>query len=220
MAEFDLETFQNFIVDTFYRKGLPVDRCSQILFSQLAHMPNYGGLNYPFQFVEQEILHLEGSGRTRTKRAEPMKWQLQGFMHKHFVVPGYEHLSFNARDAWKLRKKNSRKYSEMALRIAKRYKNADQTPDVLWKFSGEVATAFVAGLKDRLSGTATGDWIIYVTHESRNYYLCIAKHGEYEFILNTLKLCAAEFPFITDILSHSSCAGSQPPSTGEGAEVE
>ena len=165
-------------------------------------MPNYRwGINYPFQFVEQEIMHLEGLGRTSTQPAAPLKRRLRGFMHKHFVVPGYEHLGINAQLEWKLADQNSQKLSQMALRIAKRYKNASQTADGLWKFSGEVANEIVEGLRDRLSGKATGDWIIYVTHEDRNYYLCIAKHGEDEFILNTIKLCAAEFPFINDILT-------------------
>ena len=207
-----LDRFQSYIVETFSRKGVPVNRCSQILFSQLARMPNYGGVNYPLQFVEREIMHLEGLGQTRTKPAAPLRGQLRGFMHKHFFVPGYEHLGVNARLAWKLDNNNSRKFSQMASSIAKRYKD-EQTTDGLWKFSGEIAAAFTKGLTDRLSGTGTGDWIIYITHETRNYYLCIAKHGENDFILNTITLCAAEFPFINDILTDMACAGSLPPST-------
>jgi hypothetical protein len=165
-------------------------------------MPNYGGVNYPFQFVEREIIHLEGLGQTSTKPAEPLRGRLQGFMHKHFVVPGYEHLGINARKAWNFDKKKSRKASQMVLRIAKGYKN-DQTTDGLWEFSGKVAAEFAEGLKDRLSGTATGDWIIYLIYENANYYLCIAKHGEIDFIMHTIKLCAAEFPFINDVLAGS-----------------
>jgi hypothetical protein len=107
-------------------------------------------------------------------------------MHKHFFVPGYEHLGINAQLAWKLSDQNSHKFLQMALRIAKRYKNSSQTPDELWKFSGEVANEFADGVRNRLSGNATGDWIIYITHEGRNYHLCIAKHGEDEFILSTI----------------------------------
>jgi hypothetical protein len=59
----DFSQFESYIRDSFHRRGLPVDRCSQILFSQLAHMPNRRVMNYPFQFVEREIQHLEGQGK-------------------------------------------------------------------------------------------------------------------------------------------------------------
>jgi hypothetical protein len=198
----DIDQLQEFILHSFSCRGLPIDRCSQIIFSQLAHMPNYGwGINYPFQFVEQEIMHLEGLGRTSTKPAATFKGKLSGFMHKHFYVPGYEHPGVNARLAWQLDKSNSKKASQMVLRIAKQHKNSGQTTDELWKFSGQVANEFVKGLRDRLLGNATGDWIVYGTHEGRNYYLCIAKHREDDFTLNTIKLCAIEFPFINDVLT-------------------
>jgi hypothetical protein len=205
MTASDIEQFQDYILHSFSRHGLPIDRCSQIIFSQLAHMPNYGwGINYPFQFVEREIMHLEGLGPTSTLPAAPFKRKLFGFMHKHFYVPGYEHLGVNARSAWKLDKPNSKTATQMVLRLAKQYKNSCQTTDELRKFSGEVANEFTKGLRDRLSGSATGNWIIYITHEVRNYYLCIAKHGEDEFILNTIKLCGAQFLFLNDVLAANS----------------
>lgn len=205
----DLIQFENYIRDSFSRHGLPIDRCSQILFSQLAHMPAYRGLNSPFQFVEREIMHLEGLAQTITKPAMPFKksGKLAGFMHKHFCVPGYEHLGVNALLAWQLGKAGSKKLTDMALRIAKPYADVEQNKEVLLKFSGEIARAVVfgpGGLQDRQSSAkATGDWIIYASHQGQNYYLCISKHDEYDFILEALKLCGAQYPFVTALLNSS-----------------
>lgn len=93
MTDFDFEQFQAYIRQSFVQRALPVDRCSNILFSQLVHMPPYAGFNLPFQFVEREIGYLEGHhGHTATKPAEPFSKNgiLLGFMHKHFYVPGYD----------------------------------------------------------------------------------------------------------------------------------
>jgi hypothetical protein len=73
----DIDQFQQFILQSFSRRGLPIDRCSQIIFSQLARMPNYGRINFPFQFVEHEIRHLEGMGRTSTRPPTPLKGQFE-----------------------------------------------------------------------------------------------------------------------------------------------
>lgn len=72
-----------------------------------------------------------------------------------------------------------------------------------------MANEFCKGVRDRLSGNATGDWIVYANHEGLNYYLCIAKHDEDEFILNTIKFCADEFPFINNILTNQLDAAEQ-----------
>jgi hypothetical protein len=200
-----ISQFEKYILHSFSQHGLPVDRCSQIIFSQLAHMPNYGwGVNYPFEFVEQEIRNLEGLGRTSTRPATPFTGKLCGFMHKHFLVPGYDHLGINTILAWKLADPKSRKFQQMALRVAKQYQNVTSTADEFRKFSWELAHDTVYGpdgLMNRLSGDATGDWIVYASHEEKNYYLCIAKHDEDEFILHTIKRCASQFPFIMDILT-------------------
>jgi hypothetical protein len=208
-AQSESAQFEDYIRSSFLRHGLAVERCARILFSQLAYMPAYRGLNFPFQFVEREIRHLEGLANTETKPAKPFNksGKLSGFMHKHFCVPGYEHLAVNATLAWQLQKSGSRKFTEMALKIAKPYADVQQTPDQLLKFSGEIARAVVSGpggLQERQSsGRATGDWIVFASHEGQNYYLCIAKHDEDDFILETLRLCTSQFPFVGKIIGES-----------------
>jgi hypothetical protein len=206
MTSPEVAQFGDYIRESFSRHGLPVDRCSRIFFSQLAHMPGYSGLNYPFQFVEREIRHLEGKGDTITKPAAAFNKSgpLRNFMHKHFCVAGYEHLGVNAKLAWKLDNPRSPKFFQMALRVAKPYKNRDLNEADSWKFAGELANEIVhgaGGLDDRLAGSATGDWIIYLPHHGQNYYLCIAEHDEDRFILDTIKHCAAEFPFVCAYVS-------------------
>jgi len=202
-----IEEFESFIRQSFALRGLPAERCSQILFSQLAHMPAYGGLNHPFQFVEREIMELEGmgTGQGSTKPAAPFRasGRLSGLMHKHFFVPGYEHLGVNAKLAWKLDDPKSGKASEMISRIAKRYQEIPFDAKVAEDFSRELAQEFVYGahgVLDRLSGKGTGDWIVYVPHDGKNYYLCIAKHDEDDFILDAVKRCAGDFPFIDELI--------------------
>ncbi|MGC2656408.1 MAG: hypothetical protein WA324_00415 [Bryobacteraceae bacterium] len=201
----DIDQFENYVRLSFSRHRLPVERYSQTLFSQLPHMPGYGCVNRPFQFVEYEIRCLEGLGDSSTKPAQSFseKGQLHGFMHKHFFVPGYKHLGVNAELAWKLDKPNSGKLPQMIQQVAKRHNN-NRTEADTQQFSAELAKKFVYGpdgLLYRLSGKATGDWIIFLPHESKNYYLCIAKHDEDDFILEAIQQCAAESPFITDVLA-------------------
>ena len=193
-----VEQFESFIRDSFSRHGLPLDRCSQILFSQLAHMPNYGIFNFPFQYAEQEIGYLEGKGKTSTKPAEPFseKGKLRGLMHKHFLVSGPEQLAANAKLAWKLDNPNSGKFSQMASRVRKPYANCTPTQTEARNLSKELTDEFMGGLKERLAGKATGDWIVYLPHQGKNYYLCIAKHDEDDFILEAVKRCCTEFSFI------------------------
>lgn len=203
----DYEPFENYIRGSFGRLGLPVDRCSQVLFSQLAHMPPYRGVNLPFQFVQSEIQHLEGNGSTSTKSATPFskRGKLAGFWHKHFCVPGYEHLGVNASIAWEFDKPGSTKFTDMTRKIAAPYADVEQTKDDLLRSSREIAQAVVygpGGLQERqASAKATGDWIVYAPHKGQNYYLCISKHDEDEFILEALKQCGIQYSFVSSLLN-------------------
>jgi hypothetical protein len=60
-------------------------------------------------------------------------------MHKHFMVPGYEHLGVNAKLAWKLDDPISGKASYLISRIAKRYEGTPFDEAAKLKFSGELA---------------------------------------------------------------------------------
>ena len=196
--------FEALIREVFLRHGLPVERCSDLLFSQLAYMPLYPGLNYPFQFVEREVSHLEGLQLSNTKAAEPFsdKGPLSGFMHKHFYVQGYEHLGINARLAWKLDKPHSGKLPQLIRQISKKYK-ARNGETALQELSAELAREFVYGTNGvfaLLSGKATGNWIVYLPYKCKNYYLCIAKHHEDDFIVDALKQCVAQFSFVAEVL--------------------
>jgi hypothetical protein len=211
MTKMSVVQFEEFIKKSFSRHHLLIERCSQVLFSQLAHMPGYGGINHPFQFVEREILYLEGRGKTETKPASPFKksGKLRGLMHKHFYISGYGHLGINARNAWEFDRQNSKTFSEMALQLAKPYAtDADtNTNDELKSFSEELAREFMHGedgVKDRFAKEkGTGDWLIYTPHQLKNYYLCIAKHNEDDFILGALRDCVHEFSFLKEVLDQS-----------------
>ncbi len=162
-------------------------------------------MNFPFQFVQREIEHLEGKPGTTTKLPGAFKATgiLAAFMHKHFYVPGYEHLGRNAQQAWKLQAPNSKKLHEMISRIANPYRNQEPSDTNALEFSQRVANELVVGpggVEDRLKGKATGDWLVYREHDGENYYLCIAKHDEDDFIVEAIRNCFADFPFLSSFL--------------------
>lgn len=188
-----------FIRNHFLKSALPLDRCSQILFSQLANMPSPDSLTYPFQFVEKEILSLENGTSSKTKKETTYYCnnRLKGFMHKHFYVPYYEHPAVNCQLYWKLKSVKSKKFEQMGLGVAEPFKGLPETEETLAKFNSELADEFIRGAKNR---ELTGDWLIYLPHEGQNYYLCIAKHNEDDFILEAVKCCLHEFPFIAEYI--------------------
>lgn len=48
-------------------------------------------------------------------------------------------------------------------------------------------------------GILTGEWIVYASHDSKNYYLTLASHIEPdEAILNRIGLCRDDFPFLNE----------------------
>lgn len=49
----------------------------------------------------------------------------------------------------------------------------------------------------------TGEWIIYAQHQGQNYYLCLANHndGDDRIRAQIDEICAAEFPFLNDLLA-------------------
>lgn len=191
----------------FKAQDAPITRCSEVLLSQLAHMPMTQGMNYPFQFVLQEIIHLEDNRKSQTKPPERFTRNpaLRSFWHKHFCVPQYEHLGWNARAALKSNvvldgSDEPEKFTQMALTVAKKHTEAT-TDEELWKFSSDLADEFMKRIeKGRTDGVNTGDWLIYTAYQGKNYYLCIAKHHEDEFIIEALKTCSQELPWIKELL--------------------
>lgn len=100
-------------------------------------------------------------------------------------------MGINGQLAWKFNDPKSQKFSQMLSRLRKPYNGLQQldTAD-MENFASELAREVVFGpdgVQARLSGRGTGDWIVYLTHEGQNYYLCIAKHAEDEFILDDHK---------------------------------
>lgn len=200
------EQMVSFIKKSFNSKCLPVAQCSNILLSQLAYMPCYGGMNYPFQFVEREISHLEGFGKTQTKPDKPFNknGKLRGFWHKHFMVRGYGHLGINTKIAWELYKETPKKFSALRQQIENPHASQEEIIEESSRVSLKIAREIIygrGGLMERFENEqGTGDWLIYTTYAGRNYYLCIAKHGEDEFILKALKACISDFPLISLII--------------------
>lgn len=197
------EKIECLIKESFVRNHIPIERCSTVLFSQLVHMPEYGGMNSPFQFVEREIAHLEGFGKTQTKPATAFssKGKLRGFWHKHFLVPGYGHLGINTKVAWGMHKDGLGRLPDLAVRLENPNASHNEILEEARKASLKIAREIIygkGGFIQRLENEkGTGDWLIFNKHQGKNYYLCIAKHNEDDFILQALRNCISDFPFIS-----------------------
>lgn len=179
-------------------------RCSDILLSQLVNMPCYGGMNYPFQFVVHEILAMEGKNeKTHTKGDGAFRRsELQGFWKKHFCVPQY-HLGTNAALALKLANPKSNKFSDL-VQLSERecIPLADDQEQCAAVLSKKIAERFMQEVwKRRESGEDTGDYLVYLPFEGKNYYLCIARHSQDAFVRDCIEKCVPQFSFIQAVLS-------------------
>jgi len=199
-----------FIKEWGIRDDALSDRCSDILFSQLANMPNFGGMNHPFQFVVHEIHFLEGKEKiSHTKPAAPFRRpELRGLWKKHFSVPHY-HLKNNALIASGIMGRSSQTYAEDINNAKKNISLSDNPESAARGYAKIIADKFMYALSQRRAKhQETGDYLVYFPHETKNYYLCIARHSQDDFIRDCVNKCASQFSFIQDIFRDQSGSAS------------
>jgi hypothetical protein len=166
-------------------------------------MPSYGGMKYPFQFVVHEILALENKGeKTQIKKAAAFKRdELAGFWKKHFYVPSY-HLGENARLALGLDKKDTSKFASLISCASKAMGYTALLSDVEKQvFAKELSEQCMKQvLERRKHAENTGDYLVFVPHNGKNYCLCIAKHSQDSFVRDCIEKCMPQFPFLREPL--------------------
>jgi hypothetical protein len=170
-------------------RGLDPSQFTSVFASQLEHVVMLGLAN-PFSLLD-EVRALEGLGPTRTKEPAPFKGDvLRGIMHKHFFSA--RHIAHNLRNVWADPDKLQRVLNR---ELASPGENHDP-----WERAGRVAKRLtVTAFEHKEKGQAlTGDWIVYRRHHDRNYYLCLAVHGEPDAMIfeRFVDAAAREFPQI------------------------
>jgi len=66
--------------------------------------------------------------------------------------------------------------------------------------------SFLSGFQLRVeTGKLTGEWIVYLNRESKNYYLCCTTHdaGDQAIYDRIMKHCPRDFPELTSWLKEA-----------------
>lgn len=127
--------------------------------------------------VVEEIEHLERpkSVPTRTKPSAPLRFPLLGLHHKHYQLTTADSLLINLRAEAKAHKPELTQTIYDGLRAAEK-SDFETVADVAGKIAGALVSD--AYNRRRADSRLTGEWIVYVTHEQQNFYICLAVHGD------------------------------------------
>ena len=179
-----------------------MSRSSRLLYVDLFVWSREFGVN-PAAVV-QEIRHLEGNEpvlRGTKPAAVFTRKPLAGLRYKHFFCAAF--MARNIQTG--LAKGRLQRIAQDAVKKLGQINPSETiSEEAALAISHEVARRCVdETLEQRRSKSAiTGEWIVYAEHEGQNYYLCLARHSEGDEAIRDriLEFCAAEFPFIREIL--------------------
>jgi hypothetical protein len=166
-------------------------RYTSLLVVNLYLLDKVSGVS-PAQVIE-EIKHLEGLAPSQqTKPATEFKGALlKGLWHKHFLPTLPSSFAHNILNHFG--KNGLGKLVEDVLDPAK---SSTITRELIDELAHRVVEESIVdrGAAEKL----TGEWIIFAKEDGQNYYLCISPHtsGD-ENILNHVRVCAHEFPFLS-----------------------
>jgi len=152
--------------------------------------------------VIHEIKALEGIG-SPSQLKPPIQFKyppLKGLWHKHYLADGLSAMAINIQKGLKkyglpLFKQRIREAQEAG---EERYVSIE---DVKSLADDAVHGNWMRLAKDE---ALTGEWIVYVQHEGRNYYLCLGNHdksGHDDLRQQIDAICCQEFPFLPMLLS-------------------
>lgn len=142
---------------------------------------------------------------SRTKPPTPFRGPLLGGLwHKHYLEIGISSLAQNL-------KKGLHIYGLPT--FEQRVKEAEEANEERFITETDIAAlVHDATTKnyERLASESrlTGEWVIFATHEGKNYYLCLGRHnsGDAHIRKQIEAACFAEFPFLKDILHPTASA--------------
>ncbi len=189
IIQLDLDEFAEAIQ---LEKYVPKERCSQYLIWQLQQFLCNRKPELNPSRVLSAIQELEGGKDSGTKPATEFKRPpLKGLWHKHYKEPGEASVRINIRNS--IAKAG---FFEPEL--------FDDTADLRAIVDTSVKSAFDKGYNQRQRDRKyTGEWLIYVIHQGKNYYLCLASHnGDDSKIRAEIdEHCVPQFPFLTSIMT-------------------
>lgn len=177
---------------------IDLSRVSQFLSIQLASISKYRVYN-SFSITDV-IQDLEGVGRGCKRRVAQFKHPpLKGFWKVHFFDPRF--MVKNLINHWGLERANSPKLNNLFLRIDIEEEKSPSTHGWHGRLAHEMT---IMGYEERArKNNLTGEWIVFLKHKGKNYYLCISRHTSpeddrdvYEFLKN---ICEYEYPFLLRI---------------------
>lgn len=190
----DLEAFAK-----IYFRGLPVlERCTEKFIFDLYVYAHTSGLN-PLVVLD-EIRSLENPNVfTRTKPATMFtRLPLKGIWHKHFYSSHF--LVQNMQIA-----QSGGRLENAIGQVLKKHEDIEST-DENWKVVAKEISQETMGLfhqrKER--SCLTGEWIVYIKHESNNYYMCINFHANDDVSIydDVLISCQQDFPHLIEIVKN------------------
>jgi hypothetical protein len=143
------------------------------------------------QSIMDEISNLEHNKRSTNfkKYKKFKKLPLRGLYKIHFSNGSLINMKYNLQNHWDFQ---SNKFEQMALEVRKQVGDYEYE-----KFSQLLAQKFIDGYYARRKNSKlTGEWIVFMKHNQKNYYLTLAEHDESdEKIFNRIMTsCFVEFP--------------------------
>ncbi|PMG96788.1 hypothetical protein [Vibrio lentus] len=190
----DLKGFADFFIpDANVR-----ERCSERFILDLYVYANTSGLN-PAVVIE-EIQALESADKQSRTKPESMftRKPLKGLWHKHFFSSHF--LAQNML----LAHGNGRIDREIEQVLAK-YEGMERTVENCMAVAREVSQSSSGLFHDRQNNNRlTGEWIVFIKHESKNYYVCIDFHlNDDENVYGKVLLaCEKDFPELKQVVEN------------------
>lgn len=187
-----------------FAEGIGLERIASGRYSVLLLLCLFGGtrsgrLN-PAKIIH-EIECLEGiRERSNLKPASRFerKPALRGLWHKHYFEDGLPSMAKNLRKG--IAKLGLPWLKQQVAESHSSGKERFLTEQDCTRIVHDVVVENWQRLIER--SALTGEWLIFVKHEGKNYYLCMGKHGGDEMLRSQIDaICLKEFPFLADILT-------------------
>lgn len=172
----------------FVRDPELLARISELFWFDTYCLNEFFGIHPRDIVLSVKELELPGS-ISRTKPAEPLTGPLlKGLWHKHYFTARF--LAKNIQLG--LGRNGMRKLILEELPIG-----ATPTEEMVSRLARRVVDEPIASRS--AASKMTGEWIIFLPHHGKNYYLCLGKHGTDPLIAERVReLCPRDFPDLID----------------------
>ena len=172
---------------------------SDVIITQLTE--GYRNRILHFGQIQDAIRELSGTPPTpksRTKKATPFKIPpLIGLWHKHYFQASFiaKNLSLELSKGENFKQAFWRTGRKLGLIYGQDINNPRE-------FSDHLAHEVVSRFYKKRSGESrlTGEWIVYIPIDGKNYYLTLGSHGENEKVWANVQACFKSLPIVEQTL--------------------